>query len=295
MKKDKLVLWSVLAIILLVFFWGIDRWASILKKEDQIKAKKEAELKQTQITFDNLESSKLFGIKLGDSAISLILQLKYHGTPLYKEVWTSEDYEKIMDPSGLLTGTKINFLSMGEFAIRLNDFFRLTASDELFINKNDDFLDYYIKYQPYGDAKITSIIASLKTANTDHDQCIKDLRPYASVITERIKKENPDQHIIIEDKFFPKIEGQHNHAQILFKYKKAKSYLDGKRALRLDGWCWGSKRHPFIELSAPGLRIELKTYQQILKKIKDQKELDLKNEFNENANEDKTKIDKSGL
>ena len=295
MKKDRLLWDSILTLILLVFFWGIDRWASIQKKEDQIKAKKEAELKQTRITFDNLESSKLFGIKLGDSAISLILQLKYYGTPLYKEVWTSEDYEKIMDPSGLLTGTKINFLSNSEFVIKLNDFFRPNAHDGLFINKNDDFLDYYIKYQPYGNAKITSIIASLKTVNTDHDQCVKDLRPYASVIAERIKKENPDKHIIIKDNFFPEIEGQRNHAQILFKYNKNKSYLDGKRALRFDGWCWSSKRHPIIELSAPRLKIELKTYQQIMKKIKDQKELDLKNEFNENANEDKTKIDKSGL
>ena len=295
MKKDKLVLWSILVVILLAFYWGFERFSSIKKEEARIKAEEIAEIKQSQTTFDNLESSKLFGIKLGDSAISLILQLKYYGTPLYKNVWTSNDYEKIMDPSGLITGTKINFLSMGEFAIRLNDFFRPNANNELFINKNEDFLDYYIKYQPYGDAKITSIIASLKTENTDHDQCVKDLKPYASVISERIKKENPNPHIIMEDNFFPEIEGKHNHAQILFKYKKTKSYLDGKRALRFDGWCWSSKRNPYIELSAPRLKIELKTYQKIMKKINEQKELDSKKEFDENAKEAKPEIDKSGL
>ena len=165
-------------------------------------------------------------------------------------------------------------------------------------NKNKDFENYYIKYQPYGDYKITSIVGSLKNrpAPSLYGECIKALRPYATVIAERIRKENPDKHIVMEDMFFPKIDGEYNNAKILFKYKNRRSYLDGKWILSLQSHC-----NPFtygkmhIELKAPSLGIELKTYQQIMKRINEQKEIDLKKEFDENAKEAKPEIDKSGL
>ena len=289
MKKDKLVLWSILTVILLAFYWGYEHFSSIKKEEARIKAEEIAEIKQSQTTFDNAVASRLFGITLGDSAIKLISGLN-NWEPSDKE------YENWFEPSGLLKGTRNDFLSAAEFILNLNDFISGETLDWLVLYKNRDFEDYYIKYQPYGDYKITSIIGSLKRRYRDYDECITALRPYATVIVERIRKENPDKHIIMEDMFFPKIDGEYNNAKILFKYKKRKSYLDGKWILTLQSHC-----NPFsdgksnIELKAPSLRIELKTYQQIMKRINEQKEIDLKKEFDENAKEARPEIDKSGL
>jgi|VirMetMinimDraft_7_1064189.scaffolds.fasta_scaffold18112_2 hypothetical protein len=289
MKKDKLVLWSILAVILLAFYWGYERFSSIKKEEARIKAEEIAEIKQSQTTFDNAIASKLFGIKLGDSAIKLISGLN-NWEPSDKE------YENWFEPSGLLKGTRNDFLSATEFILNLNDFISGETLDWLVLYKNKDFEDYYIKYQPYGDYKITSIIGSLKRRYRDYDECVTALRPYATVIVERIRKENPDKHIVMEDMFFPKIDGEYNSAKILFKYKKRRSYLDGKWILTLQSHCnpfSDGKSH--IELKAPSLGIELKTYQKIMKKINQQKEIDLKKEFDENAKEAKPEIDKSGL
>jgi len=289
MKKDKLVLWSILAVILLAFYWGYERFSSIKKEEARIKAEEIAEIKQSQTTFDNAVASRLFGITLGDSAIKLISGLN-NWEPSDKE------YENWFEPSGLLKGTRNDFLSATEFILNLNDFISGETLDWLVLYKNKDFEDYYIKYQPYGDYKITSIIGSLKRRYRDYDECVTALRPYATVIVERIRKENPDKHIVMEDMFFPKIDGEYNSAKILFKYKKRRSYLDGKWILTLQSHCnpfSDGKSH--IELKAPSLGIELKTYQKIMKKINQQKEIDLKKEFDENAKEAKPEIDKSGL
>jgi len=289
MKKDHL-LWGVIILIFCSFvYFGFERHASIKKEEARIKAEEIAEIKQSQTTFDNAVASKLFGIKLGDSAIKLISGLN-NWEPSDKE------YENWFEPSGLLKGTKNDFLSVAEFTLKLNDFISGETLDWLVLYKNKDFENYYIKYQPYGDYKITSIIGSLKTSHRDYDKCVKALRPYATVIAERIKKQNPDKHIVMEDMFFPKIDGEHNYAKILFKYKKRKSYLDGKWILTLQSHCNPfSDGKSYIELKAPSLRIELKTYQQIMKRINEQKEIDLKKEFDENAKEAKPEIDKSGL
>jgi hypothetical protein len=286
MKRDHLLWIIIITILCTVGYLGYERHSSIKKEEARIKAEEIAEIKQSQTTFDNAVASKLFGITLGDSAIKLISGLN-NWEPSDKE------YNKWFEPSGLLKGTKNDFLSLGEFTLKLNDFISGETLDWLVLYKNRDFEDYYIKYQPYGDYKITSIIGSLKKGARYYDDCIKDLRPYATVIIERIKKENPDKHIIMEDMFFPEIEGKHNYAKVVFKYKKRKSFLDGKWILRINSYC--REYNSYIELAAPSLRIELKTYQQIMKRINEKKELDLKKEFDETAKESKPEIDKSGL
>ena len=286
MKRDHLLWVIIITILCTVGYLGYERHSSIKKEEARIKAEEIAEIKQSQTTFDNAVASRLFGITLGDSAIKLISGLN-NWEPSDKE------YNKWFEPSGLLKGTKNDFLSLGEFTLKLNDFISGETLDWLVLYKNRDFEDYYIKYQPYGDYKITSIIGSLKKGARYYDDCIKDLRPYATVIIERIKKENPDKHIIMEDMFFPEIEGKHNYAKVVFKYKKRKSFLDGKWILRINSYC--REYNSYIELAAPSLRIELKTYQQIMKRINEKKELDLKKEFDETAKESKPEIDKSGL
>jgi len=288
-KKDKIFLWSVLGIILLIFYWGYERFSSIKKEEARIKAEEIAEIEQSQTTFNNAVASRLFGITLGDSAITLISGLNN---------WEpeTEEYKKWFEPSGLLKGTNNDFLSMAEFTLKLDDFISGQTLDWLFLNKNKDFEDYYIKYQPYLDYKITSIIGGLKARHRNYDECVKGLRPYATLIAERIRRENPDKHIVMEDMFFPKIDGEHNYAKILFKYKKNGSYLDGKWILSLLSHCNAfTDGKSYIELKAPSLRIELKTYQKIMKRVNEQKELDLKKDFDEQSNKEKPKIDNSGL
>ena len=123
MKKDKVVLWSIFAVILLAFYWGYERLSSIKKEEERIKAEKEFEIYKESKIFERLESTSLFGIRINDSAIALLLDFKHYGTSLKKEVWTKEDYSKIIDETGLLKGTKINFMGSANFTLKLNDFF----------------------------------------------------------------------------------------------------------------------------------------------------------------------------
>lgn len=294
MKKEKSILWFVLAIILLVFYWGYERISSIKDEEERLKAEKEFEIYKESKVFERLESTSLFGIKINDSAIALLLDFKHYGTPLKKEFWTEEDYSKIMDKTGLLKGTIINFLGTPNFTLKLNDFFDPNVHNGIFIDLNENFDDYYIKYQPYQTGKISTVFASLKTEYVDHDKCVKDLRPYADIILERIKFQNPDKDIIITDNFYPKINGQHNYPSIKFGYKYNLNAF-GDTVLTIAGICSSSLKKAFIEIEATAQAVDFKKHRKIMKKIREQKELDYKNEFNNSANEAKPEIDKSGL
>ena len=294
MKKDKLVLWSILAVILLAFYWGYERLSSIKKEEERIKAEKEFEIYKESKIFERLESTSLFGIKINDSAIALLLDFKHYGTSLKKEVWTKEDYSKIMDETGLLKGTKINFIGPPNFTLKLNDFFDPNIHNGVLIDLNENFEDYYIKYQPYRSGKISTIFASLKTEYIDHNKCVKDLRPYAEVILERIKFQNPDKEIIINDKFYPKINGKFNYPLITFGYKYNLNAF-GDIVLVIRGRCSPSLKKAFIEIEATSQSVDIDKYRVVMKKIREQKELDFKNEFTNSAKEAKPEIDKSGL
>jgi hypothetical protein len=295
MKKQPPVLWFVLVIILLAFYWGYERISSIKDEEERLKAEKKLEILKESKIFERLESTSLFGIRLNDSAIALLLDFKHYGTPLEKkEVWTEEDYLKIMDKNGLLKGTIINFLSTPNFTIKLNDFFDPKVHNGIFIDLNENFEDYYIKYQPYQSGKISTIFANLKTEYVDHIKCVKDLRPYADIILERIKFQNPDKDIIITDNFYPKINGELNYPSIKFGYKYNLNAF-GDTVLTIRGICSPSLKKAFIEIEATAQTVDFKKHRKIMKKIREQKELDYKNEFNNSANEAKSEIDKSGL
>ena len=115
MKKDKLVLWSILAVILFAFYWGYERLSSIKKEEDRIKAEKEFEIYKESKVFERLESTSLFGIRINDSAIALLLDFKHYGTPSEREVWTKEDYSKIMDDNWSFKRDKNKFFGYSKF------------------------------------------------------------------------------------------------------------------------------------------------------------------------------------
>ena len=68
----------------------------------------------------------------------------------------------------------------------------------------------------------------------------------------------------------------------------------GEYILVIQGWCQGSTEEAFLELTANRLGVPYEKWSKIMKSITEQKELDLKKEFNNDANKEK-KIDKSGL
>ena len=293
MRRDHL-LWGIIILILgLVIYFSVEREASDKKKVDQIEADRQSEIKANRLINKGLESSSLFGIRLGDSAVALRLSLKY-GRPKSGNSWSSEYVDKIIEPTGLIKGTEANRLGSFGFTLKLNDFIDPSIHNGVFIYLNDDFEDYYIKYQPYGTGKINSIMASLKTEWKwdGNETCVKDLRPYALAVAERIKKENAFEEIVVEDRFYLKIKGEHNFPQILFKNNKFKS--TGEYILAIKGLCQGSTKEVFLELTANRLSVPYEKWSEIMKKIREQKELDLKKEFNDDANKGK-KIDKSGL
>jgi hypothetical protein len=294
MRRNHL-LWGVIILILGSFiYFGVERWASIQKKEDQIKADRQSEIKANRLINKGLESSSLFGIRLGDSAVALRLSLKY-GRPKSGNSWSSEYVDKIIEPTGLIKGTIVNRAGAFGFTLKLNDLIDPSIHNGVFINLNDDFEDYHIIYQPYGTGKIYGIFASLKTegGRDTYETCIKRLRPYAVAVAERIKKENPFEEIVVEDRFYPRIDGEYNRPQIFFKnitFSKATPEF----ILIINGWCEIKNNKPTLELIAQRNGVPFKKYSAIMKKIRDQKELDLKKEFNDDANKEK-KIDKSGL
>jgi hypothetical protein len=292
MKRDHLLYGIIILILGSFIYLGVERWASIQKKEDQIKADRQSEIKANRLINKGLESSSLFGIRLGDSAVALRLSLEY-GKPKSGNSWGSEYIDKVIEPTGLIKGTNKNSGAY-DFTLKLNDFIDPSIHNGVFIYLNDDFENYYVKYQPYGTGKIYSIMASLKTEwkSDGYETCVKDLRPYALAVAERIKKENSFERIVMVDNFYPKIDGEHNFPKILFQNNIFKS--TGESILSIKGVCQSSTREVILELTAVRNGVPFKKWQAIMKKIRDQKELDLKKEFNEDANK-KKKIDKSGL
>ena len=294
MRRDHL-LWGIIILILgLVIYFSVEREASDKKKVDQIEADRQSEIKANRLINKGLESSSLFGIRLGDSAVALRLSLKY-GRPKSGNSWSSEYVDKIIEPTGLIKGTEANRLGSFGFTLKLNDFIDPSIHNGVFIYLNDDFEDYYIKYQPYNTGKIYSIFANLKTEGKldTYETCVKNLRPYAVAVAERIKKENPFEEIVVEDRFYPKMNGEHNNPQIFFKnitFSKATPEF----ILTINGRCELGNIKYFLELTAQKNGVPYKKWEAIMDKIKDQKELDLKKEFNNDANKEK-KIDKSGL
>jgi len=294
MFKNRNLLWGTIIIIVCFFgYLNIDRWISKQKKEDQIEADRQLKIEKYDLINKKLETSTLFGIKLGDSAVALRLSLEY-GKPKSGNSWGSEYIDKIIDPTGLIKGTDKNSGAY-DFTLKLSDFIDPSIHNGVFIYLNDDFEDYYIKYQPYGTGKIYSIMASLKTEwkSDGFESCVKDLRPYALAVAERIKKENIFfKEIVVVDKFYPKINGEHNFPKILFQNNIFKS--TGENILSINGICQSSTREVILELTAVRNGVPFKKWSAIMEKIREQKELDLKKEFNEDANK-KKKIDKSGL
>lgn len=293
MKRDHLLYGIIILIIGSFIYLGVERWASIQKKEDQIKADRQSEIKANRLINKGLESSSLFGIRLGDSAVALRLSLEF-GKPKSGNSWGGEYIDKVIEPTGLIKGTNKNS-GANDFTLKLNDFIDPSIHNGVFIYLNDDFENYYVKYQPYGTGKIYSIMASLKTEwkSDGYETCVKDLRPYALAVAERIKKENSFERIVMVDNFYPKIDGEHNFPKILFQNNIFKS--TGENILSIKGVCQSSTREVILELTANRNGVPFKKWQAIMKKIRDQKEVDLKKEFNEDANKEKSKINKSGL
>tara|TARA_B100001057_G_scaffold481844_1_gene556363 strand:- start:1179 stop:2075 length:897 start_codon:yes stop_codon:yes gene_type:complete len=296
-KRDHLLWVIIITILCTVGYLGYERH-SLIKEKEKIKEsqKKEKENQDKQIshkalmTLNSLRTSRLFGVQLGNNAIKLISGLN-NWEP------TDEEYLNWFESNGLLKGTKDNLFNNLQFSVPLNDFItsnRENALDWLVLYQNDDFSKYYIEYNPFN-KKISAIIGSLKKEYIDFKSCVEDLRPYANVIAEGIKNDNPDENLIIEDRFYHTINGSMNYPIIEFKYKKFRHQLNDMHILSLRGDCSFRNNASSIILESPELKIDLETYRKIFKILNERKELNLKKEFNDKANEKEEKIDKSGL
>jgi len=293
----KILIFIIIVILLFgfFFFWVVNKEI----KSEKILEKRNYDKKIAL----NLRNSKLFGIKLGDDALSLLFQLKSLGS-------TYGNLDKVMEPSGLLKGTRFDFLMGTDFSILLNDFIDETTMEQQVkdceklyeeigkikdeyscikpIQKNKNISKYYIKYHPYGDKKISSIVGSLDNTNKDTDLCVKDLKPYANIIAKRIKKENPDENIVKEDNFYPKEYKGNQFPQIKFKY-------NDNIILTINGYCYVNLKESFIGISSPLLSPTIHVYWKIIKELKDEKELDLKNNFDEDVKNKESLIETKGL
>ena len=298
MKRDHLLWWPIIGIVLLIIYLGIQRWQSIQYQSERDKFKEKTRTvkiyDKREMAIDSLQSSRLFGIKLGGDVIELISGLNNFEP-------TDEEYKNWFDPSGLIKGTKKDYFNTFQYSVLLNDFISRNgkALDWLFLYQNDDFSKYYVEYNPYS-KEISAVIASLKKEYTDHETCVKNLRPYVNLIVERIKKDNPDENLIIDDRFFPKLNGKENFPILWFKYKNKKNLSD-TFVLHLKAFC-GLNNESIIMLEAPMLQIDHKTYKRVLddvsknlRIISEKKDLKLKEKFIEDANKEKSKINKSGL
>ena len=155
------------------------------------------------------------------------------------------------------------------------------------IIKNENFSGYYIKYHPYG-YRIWSIIGELIKNHSSKKECVKDLKPYANILMNNIKKLNSSERIIVEDKFYP----TERNPKIIFSYK-SEFYNNTTSIIIIEGVC--KNNSSYISLSAPLLRPNADELKRIRKQIIENKKLNEKNEFDKNVSEKEKSIDTQGL
>ncbi len=283
--------------------------ATAFFKERSETKKKQAEyyeeqLRQHELT-KGLYSSKLFGIQINKEADILLFSLQ--------DIAASYgNIDKVYQDSGLLKNTVKFFLSGSAYSVQLNDFIndagieeqrqfcidlynniskKITEEDCLRpINKNKDFSEYHIKYHPYG-YKIWSIIGKLNKNFETKKECIQKLKPYANILSKKIRDTNSNENIIVEDKFYPNEKFPKISFNIDTKtFSKRKITLT---ILTIEAHCLD--KASYISLNAPLLKPSYEVFSEIEQKIREKKKLNIKENFDEKAKEQEKSIDTQGL
>jgi hypothetical protein len=296
----KIIKW----IIFLLFAYFVTAFFAVYYFDEKEKTERiEKHEKYIKIT-SGLRNTKIFGIQLGDKADILLFQLGNIPTSYGNQ-------DEVFDDSGLLKGTILHFLRPPNFTIPLDDFINEIGMEQAVrdclalyeemgkskdeysclkpIQKNKDFSKYYISYHPYGDKKISSIIGKLEKDYKNSDNCVENLKPYANVIVKNIRKNNPNENIVLEDNFYPIENKGDQFPHIKFIYNK-------ETILTIDGYCLNHLQSSFIGISDNSLSIDIsKKYFKIIQKVNKNKKLMKKNDFDNNVEEKEKVINKQGL
>ena len=270
-----------------------------IEKRNNIKEISEKRERQVKIT-KGLYNTKLFGIKLQQETDILLFSIQNIAS-------SYGNTDKVYQDNGLLKDTENLFYS--DYSVKLNSFINdegMESTKQSCVDmykklekenpeklcikpiiKNENFSDYYIKYHPYG-YRIWSIIGKLNKNHSDKDKCVEDLKPYANILMNNIKKQNTSERIVVEDKFYP----TERNPKIIFSYK-SEFYNNTFSILIIEGVC--KNNSSYISLSAPLLRPNADELKRIRKQIIENKKLNEKNEFDKNVSEKEKSIDTQGL
>ena len=292
----KWIIRLVIGVLIFLILFKYVEYSENKKRLKEISQKNERQIKAIQ----ELYSSKLFGIKLQQQADILLFSIQNLAS-------SYGNTDKVYQDNGLLKNTENLFYS--NYSVKLNSFINdkgMESTKQSCVDmykklerenpeklcikpiiKNENFSDYYIKYHPYG-YKIWSITGKLTKNHSSKKECVRDLKPYANILMNNIKKLNSSERIIVKDKFY----STERNPKIIFSYK-SEFYNNTISILIIQGVC--KNNSSYISLSAPLLRPNADEIKRIRKQIIENKKLNEKNEFDKNVSEKEKSIDTQGL
>ena len=287
--------WIIRLVVgVLIFFLSFKyvEYSENKKRLKEISEKNERQRKAIQ----ELYSSKLFGIKLQQKADILLFSMQNIAS-------SYGNSDKVYQDNGLLKKTENLFYY--DYSVKLNSFINDEGientkqscidmytklerenPEKLCIKpiiKNKNFSEYYIKYHPYG-YRVWTITGKLNKNHSYKKECVVDLKPYANILMNNIKKLNLSERIIVEDKFYP----HERNPKIIFSYK---SEFNNRKiqALIIEGIC--KNNSSYISLNAPLLRPNADEVKSIRKQIIDNQLI----EFNKNVEKKQNSISTKGF
>ena len=271
-KKYFKLIFGFLGLILIFLVLG-----KYIQYSENIKIQKEKlEKNEKQSSaVESLYSSKLFGIHLRQRADILLFKLKNLAS-------SYGNRNEVYEDTGLLKNTKKNNAWLRfYYSIDISEF----DSDALI--KNEDFSRYFIGYHPR-DYEIYTVVGRLKKLHQSKQECVQDLKPYANILKNKISKQNQNERITISDKFYP----TEREPSISFSYQ---SQFDDKNfiVIIIKGYC--KNRSSFIELTAPLVKPNFIDIEVIEEKIRENKKLMKKNNFDTSVEQQEKSIDTKGL
>ena len=292
--------WIIGIIIFILLFFAFGKYVQYSENQKIYKEISDKNERQSKI-ISGLYSSKLFGIQLQQQADIFLFSIQNIAS-------SYGNRNKVYQDNGLLKNTENLFFY--DYSIKLNPFINDAGMEdtkqscvdmykklerknpeELCIKpiiKNDYFTDYFIKYHPYG-YRIWSIIGKSNNTFENKEQCVQNLKPYANILMKKIRNENPSDRIVIEDKFYP----SESIPIIRFLYK-SESNNQKVTILSIEGNCI-NKNSSTISLYAPLLQPNIDELKNIRKQIIEKKQLNQKEDFDNNVKEKEKSIDTKGL
>ena len=292
--------WIIGIIIFILLFFALGKYVQYSENQKIYKEISDKNERQSKIVSD-LYSSKLFGIQLQQQADILLFSIQNLAS-------SYGNRKKVYQDNGLLKNTENLFFY--DYSIKLNPFINDDGMEntkqscvdmykklerknpeELCIKpiiKNEYFTEYFIKYHPYG-YRIWSIIGKSNNTFENKEQCVQNLKPYANILMKKIRNENPSDRIVIEDKFYP----SESIPIIRFLYK-SESNNQKVTILSIEGNCI-NKNSSSISLYAPLLQPNIDELKNIRKQIIEKKQLNQKEDFDNNVKEKEKSIDTKGL